>query len=105
MRALYSLFPELSAVAAERADSLAVVSLSIDIEDAWVEASKRHGLTGNNWNEKMVDAGIFQKFGFRPVPDYVLIAPDGTVRHNGPGICKGIYAEICISSWTNVLRR
>ncbi len=82
-------FPELSAVAAERADSLAVVSLSIDIEDAWVEASKRHGLTGNNWNEKMVDAGIFQKFGFRPVPDYVLIAPDGTVRRKWTGYMQG----------------
>ena len=71
--------PELGAVSKEFQDRLAVVSISLDRESSWKEASAEHGIFWNDWNDPQGSSGSVRVFGTTGIPTFVLVSPEGTV--------------------------
>lgn len=82
-------FPEMKEISEQMADSLEVVSISQDSENAWRKASAKHGITWHNWNDLQRDNGIFTRFGIRGIPHYFLVSPEGKVIAEDGGYGKG----------------
>ena len=83
--------PELHEFEEKHMEDVAVVSLSIDNDKMWREASETYLLKGNNWNEGKEDMGLYQNFGAQGLPTFVLIAPDGKIKSTWCGYGKGIF--------------
>lgn len=81
--------PELKELKDKYASDLAVVSLSTDVESVWKDASERHKLTGNNWNEMKEDLGFYSVFDKGAIPLFVLVSPEGVVKWIHAGFSKG----------------
>jgi|GEM_PF-1928918 hypothetical protein len=81
--------PELKGLKDKYASDLAVVSLSTDVESVWKDASERHKLTGNNWNEMKEDLGLYRVFNKGAIPLFVLVSPEGVVKWIDAGFSKG----------------
>lgn len=81
--------PELGAVSKENQDKLSVVSISLDRESSWKEASANHGIFWNDWNDPKGYAGSVRIFGTRGIPTFVLITPDGTIQEIIVGYGEG----------------
>ena len=88
--------PELEEIAAAYAESLEVVSLSIDPKDEWVEYVREKNLTGHQWNElAAARTGLATRYNVRGIPHYVLITPEGKVQAVWSGYAKGyLWQEI-----------
>mgnify|MGYP003290659072 CR=1 FL=1 len=88
--------PELEEIAAAYAESLEVVSLSIDPKDEWVEYVREKNLTGHQWNElAAARTGLSTRYNVRGIPHYVLITPEGKVQAVWSGYAKGyLWQEI-----------
>ena len=82
--------PELGAVSQEFQDKLAVVSISLDRESSWKEASVEHGIFWNDWNDPKGSAGSVRVFGTTGIPTFVLVTPDGTIHEILVGYGEGI---------------
>ena len=54
--------PELKEVAEMYKDSVAVISMSLDNDKMWREATDVYGVTGNNLNERKGRSGLAAKF-------------------------------------------
>ena len=83
-------FPELKKISEEMMDSLEVVSISLDGEKYWKEASAKHSITWHNWNDLQKENGIFAHFGVKAYPTYFLVSPDGKLIGKQVGYSKGI---------------
>lgn len=81
--------PELKSLKDKYSSELAVVSLSIDVESVWKDASERHKLTGYNWNEKKENMGLYRVFDKDAFPLFVLVSPEGVVKWIDIGFSKG----------------
>ena len=81
--------PELGAISKEFPESLAVVSINLDKESVWREASKEHGIFWNDWNDPKGVSGSIRSFGTNGIPTFVLISPEGTVMDIVEGYSKG----------------
>ena len=81
--------PELKEVAETFKDSVAVVSLSLDNDKMWREATDVYGVTVNNLNERKGRSGIAAKFGIYAIPLFVLVSPQGTFIEKWTGYAKG----------------
>lgn len=66
-------------IAGKYSEKLEVVSISVDTEAVWKEASKEHGITWNNWNDPLGESVCLRTYGTRGIPTFVLINPEGTV--------------------------
>lgn len=86
-------FPELKKISEEMMDSLEVVSISLDGEKYWKEASAKHNITWHNWNDLLKDTGIFARFDAQAVPQYFLVSPDGKLIGKQTGYRKGSLFE------------
>ena len=82
-------FPELKEISESMKDKLEVVSISEDGEHIWKEASAKHNLMWNNWNDLQKDNGIFARFDIRTIPHYFLVSPEGKVISSQIGYGKG----------------
>ncbi len=71
--------PELTRIAEKYSGKLEVVSISVDTEAVWKEASKEHGITWNNWNDPMGETVFLRMFGTPGIPTFVIINPAGTI--------------------------
>lgn len=74
-------FPELKKFQDENADQVAVVSLSLDNEKMWRDATENFvRIDVNNWNECKEDMGLYQRFGAYGTPTFVFISPEGEIK-------------------------
>lgn len=83
--------PELHEFANKYADLAEVISLSLDSDEMWREASASYSLEGNNWNEGKEDLGLYRNFGAEGMPTFVLVSPEGIVTDRFLGYSKGIF--------------
>ncbi len=72
--------PELKALKEKYPEKLELISLSIDSENIWRQASQQLHLTGNNWNEGKRDYGIFKRLGTNAYPTFFVVSPDGIIK-------------------------
>ena len=82
--------PELGSVSEEFQDRLSVVSISLDRENAWKEASAEHGIFWNDWNDPKGSAGSIRVFGTTGIPTFVILTPEGTIHQVLLGYGEGI---------------
>lgn len=82
--------PELGVISQEFQDKLAVVSISLDRESSWKEASVEHGIFWNDWNDPKGSAGSVRVFGTTGIPTFVLITPEGNIHEVFVGYGEGI---------------
>ena len=83
--------PELEKFAAAQPDSIVVVSVSTDDDRYWRQSTERLKISGNNWNDPMRSAGLFLDYGCQGLPTYVVIDPDGLIRHSWMGYTPGCF--------------
>ncbi len=81
--------PELKALKEKYPEKLEVVSLSVDSENSWRQASERLHLSGNNWNEGKLNYGIFKRLGTHAYPTFFVVSPDGTIKDIWIGYASG----------------
>lgn len=87
--------PELEEVARTYAGRLTVVCISTDPQEVWKQCLQIKGMKGIQWNELRNDGGGLQAdYGVQGLPHYVLIAPDGKVKHIWAGYWKGVIRTI-----------
>ena len=87
--------PELEEVARTYAGRLTVVCISTDPKEVWKQCLQIKGMKGIQWNELRNDGGGLQAdYGVQGLPHYVLIAPDGKVKHIWAGYWKGVIRTI-----------
>lgn len=87
--------PELEEVARTYADRLTVVCISTDPQEVWKQCLQIKGMKGIQWNELRNDGGGLQAdYSVQGLPHYVLIAPDGKVKHVWTGYWKGVIRTI-----------
>lgn len=82
--------PELGALSQEFLGTLAVVSISLDKERAWREASQEHGITWNDWNDPKGTSGSVRAYGTNGIPTFILVSPDGTIQQIIVGYREGL---------------
>ena len=73
--------PELSAISKEFPETLAVVSISLDKESLWREASKEHGIFWNDWSDPQGTSGSVRSYGNKGIPTFVLVSPEGIISN------------------------
>ena len=82
--------PEIKEISEAYADSLVVVSISLDSEKVWKDYVNEKQLGGHQWNELAeLDSGLAMCYQVKGYPSYVLIAPDGRVKAMWVGYGKG----------------
>ncbi len=87
--------PELAELAGDASfEDLSVVSINVDGEEGWKEASAVHGITWNNWRDPAQQAGSIRAYDQGGLPVFVLVDPDGTITEIHLGYHKGLLHEI-----------
>ena len=81
--------PELGAVSREFQDRLEVVSISLDKERIWKEASAGHGISWHDWNDPNGSSGSVRAYGTNGIPTFVLISPEGIIHDITVGYGEG----------------
>lgn len=82
--------PEIEEISEAYADSLVVVSISLDSEKVWVDYVKEKKLNGHQWNELTeLNSDLAICYQVKGYPSYVLIAPDGRIKAMWSGYGKG----------------
>ena len=82
--------PELGAVSNEFKEKLAVVSISLDSENHWKEASREHGIFWNDWNDPKGTSGSVRAFGTNGIPTFVIVSPEGIIVDIITGYSEGL---------------
>lgn len=82
--------PELGAVSNEFKEKLAVVSISLDSENPWKEASREHGIFWNDWNDPKGTSGSVRAFGTNGIPTFVIVSPEGIIVDIITGYSEGL---------------
>ena len=81
--------PEIGALGEEHRDHLAVVSINVDKETVWKEASLSHGISWNDWNDPNGTSGSIRSFGTGGLPTFVLVSPEGIIEEITSGYGEG----------------
>jgi len=78
--------PELKKLSEKYADSLTIVSLSMDKKkETWANASKEKKINWVNLSDQLGHTGIASKYGVNGIPHFVLISPDGIIKESWVG--------------------
>ena len=80
--------PEMKELTEKYGDRLAIVSLSIDNDKAWKEASAVYDITWNNLSDGMEMNGIAAAYGVASFPHYTMISPEGVIVESWAGYGK-----------------
>lgn len=82
--------PEIKKVEEKYRGDVVVLSLSLDVDRKWREATEKFNVTGNNWNEGLEQTGLYQRVDAQGMPTYVVISPEGKIVYTwcgyGPGV-------------------
>lgn len=81
--------PELKEISEMYKDTLSVVSINSEGENAWKQAVKTHKLDGYQWNEKVNVPLLNKMMDMSGIPAYVLLTPEGIVQEKWTGYGKG----------------
>ena len=81
--------PELGAISKEFQEKLAVVSINLDSENKWREASEEHGIFWNDWNDPEGSSGSVRAYGTTGIPTFVLVSPEGIINSIFVGYGEG----------------
>lgn len=82
-------FPESERVAEKYADRLRIVSISSDDKKMWSDYVTSKDLKGYHWNELSKIQYLYNSYGVRGIPSYVMISPEGVVIDKWSGYGKG----------------
>ena len=74
--------------------NLCLVSINIDGEEGWKEASKEHGITWTNWRDPLGDAGSIRAYDQGGIPVFVLVNPEGIIEDIQLGYMDGLLHSI-----------
>ena len=74
--------------------NLCLVSISIDGEEGWKEASKEHGVTWTNWRDPLRDAGSIRAYDQGGIPVFALVNPEGIIEDIQLGYRDGLLHSI-----------
>ena len=81
--------PELGAISKEFQEKLAVVSINLDSDSKWREASEEHGIFWNDWNDPEGSSGSVRSYGTTGIPTFVLVSPEGIINSIFVGYGEG----------------
>ena len=87
-------FPEMKELYEKFQDRLAIVSMSIDTDRRWRQASERHDITWDNWNEGKGMGGLYTDYRITAIPHYVVISPDGRILEQITAFNKTYFEEL-----------
>ena len=72
---------ELAELHKETSDrNLLLVSISLDGEDGWKEASREHGIVWTNWRDPLGNSGSVRAYDQGGIPVFVLVNPEGIIE-------------------------
>ena len=82
---------EMAQLHKETSDSnLLLVSISIDGEEGWKEASHEHGVTWTNWRDPLGNSGSIRAYDQGGIPVFVLVNPEGIIEKIQLGYHDGL---------------
>ena len=74
--------------------NLQLVSISVDGEEGWKEASELHRITWTNWRDPMGLAGSIMAYDQNGIPVFVLVDPDGIIKDIQLGHYDGLLRKL-----------
>ena len=74
--------------------NLQLVSISVDGEEGWKEASELHRITWTNWRDPMGLAGSIMAYDQNGIPVFVLVDPDGIIKDIQLGHYDGLLHKL-----------
>ena len=74
-------FPQLGKLQKQYADTLTIISISVDKHHTWKTSPAQKDITWHSLSDGGgYDGGIAESFDLTSTPTYILIAPDGTYK-------------------------
>ena len=74
--------------------NLQLVSISVDGEEGWKEASELHQITWTNWRDPMGLAGSIRAYNQNGIPVFVLVDPEGIIKDIQLGHYDGLLHKL-----------
>ena len=74
--------------------NLQLVSISVDGEEGWKEASELHRITWTNWRDPMGQAGSIRAYNQNGIPVFVLVDPEGIIKDIQLGHYDGLLRKL-----------
>lgn len=74
--------------------NLQLVSISVDGEEGWKEASELHRITWTNWRDPMGLAGSIRAYNQNGIPVFVLVDPEGIIKDIQLGHYDGLLRKL-----------
>ena len=74
--------------------NLQLVSISVDGEEGWKEASELHRITWTNWRDPMGQAGSVRAYNQNGIPVFVLVDPEGIIKDIQLGHYDGLLRKL-----------
>lgn len=74
--------------------NLQLVSISVDGEEGWKEASELHRITWTNWRDPMGHAGSIRAYNQNGIPVFVLVDPEGIIKDIQLGHYDGLLRKL-----------
>lgn len=74
--------------------NLQLVSISVDGEEGWKEASEQHRITWTNWRDPMGQAGSIRAYNQNGIPVFVLVDPEGIIKDIQLGHYDGLLRKL-----------
>lgn len=74
--------------------NLQLVSISVDGEEGWKEASELHRITWTNWRDPMGQAGSIRAYNQNGIPVFVLVNPEGIIKDIQLGHYDGLLRKL-----------
>ena len=73
---------------------LQLVSISVDGEEGWKEASELHQITWTNWRDPMGQSGSIRAYDQNGIPVFVLVNPEGIIKEIHLGHYDGLLHKL-----------
>jgi len=73
---------------------LQLVSISIDGEEGWREASELHRITWTNWRDPLGNSGSVRAYNQNGIPVFVLVDPEGIIKDIQLGHYDGLLYKL-----------
>ena len=85
--------PEMSEIAETYRDKLTIISISLDTEIVWKEATATHNMPWINLRDPKNFGGLAASYGVTAIPNYVLISSEGIIIDKWAGYGAGFLKQ------------
>ena len=82
-------FPEMTEISETYSENLTIISISFDSDTGWKEALSEHNTPWVNIRDPKAQGGLAASYGFKMMPFYVMISPEGRVVDKWTGFGNG----------------